>query len=201
MRIVLKPWFSVVVLLVAIAVWAFTIGDWGPWHVQTAASSRLQLRGDTFTRQTVTSPPFSLSGGPATLRVSASPATSAASSGQTLIVDAQWSLLPASPRKTGAMGGDEGLLSPTLDTGPMSLAGIEDGSNPRGGFRMRVSASSNANATITATVTELRGYWHGIPVFWIILAAGVAYIGLNVILLRRQYPPNSIVVPQRHEHE
>src|SRR5665647_1505582 len=53
MRIVLKPWFAVVVLLAAISVWALTVAPWGPLHERTAVSSRLEVRGDTYRRQTV----------------------------------------------------------------------------------------------------------------------------------------------------
>lgn len=49
MRIVLKPWFAVVVLLAAISVWALTVAPWGPLHERTAVSSRLEVRGDTYT--------------------------------------------------------------------------------------------------------------------------------------------------------
>jgi hypothetical protein len=66
---------------------------------------------------------------------------------------------------------------------------------------MSVGATSNTAATITATVTELRGYSLGIPVFWIILLVGAAYIGLNVVLQRRQYPPNPIVIAPRRDSQ
>jgi len=38
-------------------------------------------------------------------------------------------------------------------------------------------------------------------VFWIILLVGAAYIGLNVVLQRRQYPPNPIVIAPRRDSQ
>jgi len=91
-------------------------------------------------------------------------------------------------------------MYPALDTGAMNVA-YAFGARPRGGFRMSVGATSDTAATITATVTELRGYWLGIPVFWIILLLGAVYIGLNVVLQRRQYPPNLIVIAPRRDSQ
>jgi len=200
MRIVLKPWFAVVVLLAAISVWALTVAPWVPLHERTAVSSRLEVRGDTYRRQTVISPPFSLSGGPSTIRILATPSTSASSASGALIANVSWQLIPIKTRDTRPIGEDVGLMYPALDTGAMNVA-YAFGARPRGGFRMSVGATSNTAATITATVTELRGYWLGIPVFWIILLLGAVYIGLNVVLQRRQYPPNLIVIAPRRDSQ
>ena len=196
----LKPWFSVVVLLAAISVWAFTVAPWGPPHERTAVSSRLEVRGDTYRRQSVTSPLFSLSGGPSTIRILAAPSTSASPASSALIANVTLRLIPTGTPERRSLGEDEGLMSPTLDSGAMNLADAF-GARPRGGFRMSVGATSNTAATITATATELRGYWLGIPVFWIILLVGAAYIGLNVVLQRRQYPPNLIVIAPRRDSQ
>ena len=197
MGIILKPWFAVVVLVAAVGVWAFTIGPWGAWH-EHATSTRLELRGDTYQRQTATSPAFSLSGGPTTLRISAAPSADAS-----LIAAVSWELIPTPPRGAPPRGGTEGFMSPKLEAGPYNLAD-DLGVDPSGGFRLRMSATSDAAASITATVTEQGGYWHGIPVFWIVLLAGIAYIGITVVLMRRQYAANPAVVGrlhQRHEFE
>ena len=197
MGIILKPWFAVAVLVAAVGVWAFTIGPWGAWH-EHATSTRLELRGDTYQRQTATSPAFSLSGGPTTLRISAAPSADAS-----LIAAVSWELIPSPPRSAPPRGGAEGFMSPKLEAGPYNFAD-DLGVDPSGGFRLRLSATSDAAASITATVTEQGGYWHGIPVFWIVLLAGIAYIGITVVLMRRQYAANPAVVGrlhQRHEFE
>ena len=75
-------------------------------------------------------------------------------------------------------------MYPALDTGAMNVA-YAFGARPRGGFRMSVGATSDTAATITATVTELRGYW----------------LGINVVLQRRQYPPNLIVIAPRRDSQ
>jgi hypothetical protein len=195
--IILKPWFAVVVLVAAVGVWAFTIGPLGAWHEHTT-STRLDLRGDTYQRQTATSPAFSLSGGPTTLKISAAP-----SAGASLIADVSWKLIPTPPRGAPPRGGNEGLMSPKLEAGPYNLAN-DLGVDPSGGFRLRISATSDSAASITATVTQQGGYWRGIPVFWIVLLAGIVYIGITVVLMRRQYAANPAVVGrlhQRHELE
>ncbi len=107
------------------------------------------------------------------------------------------------PPGTGtSLSGDEGLMSPTLTTGGIAIAN-EAGRSPRGAYRMRISALSDSPATVTATISEPggNGYLFGVPVFWIIIAGGVAYIGLTVVLLRRQYPPNPPLARLRHEYE
>jgi len=101
MRIVLKPWFAVVVLLAAISVWALTVAPWGPLHERTAVSSRLEVRGDTYRRQTVISPPFSLSGDPSTIRILATPSTSASSASGALIANVAGSSSPSRPVTRG----------------------------------------------------------------------------------------------------
>jgi len=148
----------------------------------------------------VISPPFSLSGGPSTIRILATPSTSASSASGALIANVSWQLIPIKTRDTRPIGEDVGLMYPALDTGAMNVA-YAFGARPRGGFRMSVGATSDTAATITATVTELRGYWLGIPVFWIILLLGAVYIGLNVVLQRRQYPPNLIVIAPRRDSQ
>jgi hypothetical protein len=200
MKLLTKPWFAVVVLLAAVAVWIFTVGPWGPWQTRTVATSRLDLRDQTYRRRASTSPAFALHGGPATIRIAAAAAQSTSPTGVTLIADVRWSFIPTRSGETRSLGDDEGLMSPALDTGPVELSAPLD-PNPRGAFRMRVSAISNAPATITTTITELRGYWHDVSVIWIILVAGAAYIGLNVMLKRRQYPPNPVVILPRRDQQ
>ena len=199
MGIVLKPWFAVVVLVAAVGVWAFTVGPWGPWREHTT-STRLELRGDTYQRQTATSPSFSLSGGPTTLRITATPSAGGSPASRPLIADVTWELIPTPPRGAHSTGGNEGLMCPKLEAGPYSFAN-DLAVDPSGGFRLRMSATSDSAASITGTVTEQTGYVYGIPVFWIVLLVGIAYIGLTVVLLRRQYAPNPLVVRQRHEFE
>jgi hypothetical protein len=199
MGLLLKPWFAVAVLVAAIGLWAFTVGPWGPWRYERT-DVRLKLRGDTYKRQTSITPQFALNGGPATLKIAAAPPKSVLLPRKTLIADVHWQFIPLAPRASGNASGDEGLMSPDLATGPMEL--LDDhGASLRGRFRLAIGATGNAPMTITAAVTAERGYWYGIPVFWIILAAGLVYLGLNVILLRRQYPPNRPLARQRHEYE
>jgi hypothetical protein len=203
MRLLLKPWFAVVVLLAAVAIWAFTIGPWGPAHGdRTAVVLHLALHGSTNERRTATSAVFRLSGSPAILRISAAPAPEASPTTVSLIADVGWDVVPMPSRMGASLSGDEGLMSPALTTRGIAITN-EAGRSPRGSFRMRISALSDVPATITATVSEPggRGYLFGVPVLWIIIAAGVAYIGLTVVLLRRQYPPNPPFARLRHEFE
>jgi hypothetical protein len=194
MKVLLKPWFAVALLAVAVAVWAFTVGPWGPWRYETT-SVRLETQGTAVARQSARSPQLSLNGGPATLKVSAAPAAST-----TLIADVRWRLIPTPSRHSQAASGDEGLMSPDLVAGPYDLKD-DLGLEPSGGFRLDVSAASDAPALIVATIAEERGYWFGVPAFGLILAAGLAYVGLAVALERRQYPPNPPLARQRHEFE
>ena len=203
MRLLLKPWFAVVVLLAAVAIWAFTIGPWGPAHGdRTAVVLRLALHGNTYKRRTATSAMFRLGGSPAILTISAAPAPEASPTSVSLIADVGWDVVAMPPREEASLSGDEGLMSPALTTGGIAIAN-EAGRSPRGSFRMRISALSDIPATITATISEPggNGYLFGVPVLWIIIAAGVAYIGLTVVLLRRQYPPNPPLARLRHEYE
>lgn len=193
MGIFIKPWFATAVFVAAVGVWAFTIGPWGLWHEQTT-STRLELRGDTYQHQTAASPAFSLSGGPTTLMIAAAPSV-----GDSLMAAVSWELIPTPPR-VGAVGrGHEGFVSPYLESGTYDFAN-DLGVDPNGGFRLRLSAASDAAASITAIVTAQRGYWHGVPVYGIVLLAGIAYIGLTVVPRRRRYLADPlIVVGQRHE--
>lgn len=133
------------------------------------------------------------------MRISATPSAGASPASRSLIADVSWELIPT-PRGAHPTGGNEGLISPKLEAGPYNFAN-DLGVDPSGGFRLRMSATSDSAASITATVTEQGGYWYGIPVFWIVLLAGIAYIGLTVVPLRRQYAPDPLVVRQRHEFE
>jgi hypothetical protein len=193
MGVITKPWFAIAVVLAAIGVWAFTIGPWGSWHERTT-STRLVLRGDTYRRQTLVSPAFSLNGGPATLRIKAVPPA-----GKSLMASVRWELIPTTPAADAAEQGSAGLTSPNLETGPYEL-GNGSGRHPGGGFRLRLSAAADSAAAITAAITEQRDFWHGIPVYGIILLAGVAYIGLTVVPRLRlwQHEP-WIVGGHRHE--
>ena len=191
--IFMKPWFATAVFVAAAVVWAFTIGPWGLWHEQTT-STRLELRGDTYQRQTAASPEFSLSGGRTTLMISAVPSV-----GGSLMAAVSWELIPTPPRVGAVERGNEGLVSPYLESGTYDFAS-DLGVEPNGRFRLRLSAASDAAASISATVTEQRGYWHGVPVYGIVLLAGIAYIGLTVVPRRRRYQADPLIVAgQRHE--
>jgi hypothetical protein len=193
MGIFMKPWFATAVFVAAVGFWAFTVAPWGLWHEQTT-STRLELRGDTYQRQTAASPEFSLSGGPTTLMIAAAPSV-----GDSLMAAVSWELIPTPPRAGAVERGNEGLVSPYLESGTYDFAS-DLGVDPNGRFRLRLSAASDAAASITATVTEQRGYWHGVPVYGIVLLAGIAYIGLTVVPRRRRYQADPlIVVGQRHE--
>jgi len=43
MRHVVSVGFAVLVVAVALAAWAFTVGPWGPWQWRTVATERPQL--------------------------------------------------------------------------------------------------------------------------------------------------------------
>ena len=186
MGIFIKPWFATAVFVAAVGVWAFTIGPWGLWHEQTT-STRLELRGDTYQRRTAASPEFALSGGPTTLMISAAPSV-----GDSLMAAVSWELIPTPPRVGAVERGNEGLVSPYLESGTYDFAS-DLGVDPNGRFRLRLSAASDAAASITATVTEQRGYWHGVPVYGIVLLAGIAYIGLTVVPRRRRYQADPVM--------
>ena len=200
MRILLKPRFAVLVLMAAMSVWAFTVGPWGSLRERTAASSRLEVRGDTYKIQSVISPTFSLSGGPSTIRIVAAPGTGASPDGSSLIASVSWRLVPAGTCASPAALIHQGFMSPELDSGATDLADVM-GSDPSGRYRMSLAAKSDTSATITATLVAQRGYWRGIPVWYFILLAGVVYMGIAVWWKRREYPPSTWLSPHAQRHE
>lgn len=200
MKFLQKPWFAVVVLLAAVTVWAFAIGPWAVRHGRTAAGARLVLRSATYTRQSVTSPPFSLTGIPATVRISAAPAAGASPAGGTLIASVHWQFVPTESGEAGAVSGSDGLMSSNGDPSSLSAAHRLE-THPRGEYRLRVGATTSEAATITTTVVEQPAHWRGLPALWVILLLGVGYVAATVELLHRQYPPAPPLARQRHEYE
>jgi hypothetical protein len=187
MRVLVKPWFATVVLVVALGMWGLTVSPWGRWHTRQVVSQRI-VAGTQHVD--ALSSPFTLNGGPSTLTFTA----------RDVIADVRWAFVRAGGHGPAGPRGGTTLMPPGIAIHQTRLDERTD-RGPRGTFRLRLSAESSPPRTlITATVTETRGYVAGVPVFWGILFAGVAYIGLAILLLRRQYPPNPLVIAQHREY-
>jgi hypothetical protein len=199
MRLLLKPWFAVVVTLIVLLVWAVTVGPWGPSHdhSRTALAWHVAVSTHPAARHAALSPAFLLTGDPAQLRFFASPP----SAGRGFpVADVQWSIVGAETRGTG-LSGDAGLMPTEPDSGAIRL-GSENGSGLHGTYRLRISTRLTSSGVISATIAERRDRQTsvgGVPAFWLIVLVGTAYVSLTVIVLRRKYPPNPVMTPPQRE--
>jgi len=202
MRLMLKPWFAVVVVLVVLLVWAVTIGPWGPSRAnsRTALAWHVDVSAHPTARHVALSPPFALTGDPAHLRFFASPPSGGKGASGFPIADVQWSVIRSGSR--GArLSGDSGLMPAAPDSGSIRL-GSAKGSGLHGTYHLRISARLTSPGVIGATIAERRDSQlsvAGVPVFWLIVLAGAAYVGFAVIILRRKYPPNPMMTPPQRE--
>ena len=200
MRLLMKPWFALVVALVVLAVWAATTGPWGPLraHSRTALAWRVAVSTRPAARHVALSPPLILTGDPARLRFFASPPSDGREATGFPVADVRWAILGA-----GAVpSGDAGLMPAEPNSGSIRL-GSEKGSGLHGTYRLRVTTRLTSPGEIGATIVERRDYRQasvgGVPIFWVILLAGTAYVSLTVVLLRRKYPPNPVMTPSQRE--
>jgi len=195
-----SPWWLIMVLVVALAVWAFTIGPWGPWHWRTAGAERYVLRGRPGHYRTRIDDDVTLRGGRLRLHVSAEPLPLRTGVlPNDFFADVRWWVGVPKTRTAEAHSiatGAEGLWG-TKQAALVVLDPIEG--RPHGPARLGVRSAASSRATVTVTLQETADVVRGFPVVGVIVFVWlVAFAVQSIHAVGRAPNPEAVIVSAGH---
>jgi hypothetical protein len=179
---------SALAVLAAAVVWGPLQPAHGQRHVLTQT---IALTGKPGISKTALSPAFSLGRGSIVVSAVATPLPG--SGRQTLppsyLATVQVAFVTSGSRGEAPSAGLSFMNDERVNATTLSADGIPHG----GRVQAKIEAASMPRSEIVITVSQRRVFG-GMADFWIVVLVCLAYVGLAVELLRRQYPPSPILV-------
>lgn len=197
-----SPWWLIAALVVALALWAFTIGPWGPWHWRTAGVQRVLLHGRAGHYRTRIDKDVTLRGGGLRLRVAAAPLPNRAGRlPADFFADVRWWVGVPETRTEAARWiaqGAEGLWGDHTAV-QIRLQPVEG--RPHGPASLGVKAAASSRAMVKVTLLETADVVRGFPVVGVIVFVWlVIFAAQSIRAVGRSPRPETAIMSAGH-HE